>query len=341
MNLSRNPREQVSGGEDLLPRQRAAMADNLYPVDLEAPDISPYRKGNTGVDYVHTLDSGVPGSHLMISAVVHGNELCGAIALDRLFRSEFRPRTGQVTLGFMNVAAYETFNPKNPSASRYVDEDFNRLWDEGTLAGDRDSVELRRAREVRPIIDQVDCLLDIHSMQHATVPLMMCGPLDKGRRLARRIGAPEHIVSDAGHAAGRRMRDYGAFSDPESDKNALLIECGQHWERSSAEVAIDTALRFLANFEAASQEFIDSHIKHSPPPVQCVIEVTGPVTIKTDEFRFTADFRGMEVIRDAGTIIGWDGETAIATPYDNCVLIMPSRRLRKGESAVRFGRISG
>ncbi|HEX9585353.1 MAG TPA: M14 family metallopeptidase [Gammaproteobacteria bacterium] len=314
------------------------MTDITYPVKLEAPDISPYREGNTGIDYLHTLDSDIPGPHLMLSAVVHGNELCGAIALDFLFRNDFRPVRGKVTLGFMNVSAYESFDPANPTASRYVDEDFNRLWDDGTLNGGRDSVELRRARQVRSVIDQVDFLLDIHSMQHATVPLMMCGRLEKGRRLARQIGAPEHVVSDAGHAAGRRMRDYAAFSDPDSEKNALLVECGQHWEPSSADVAKDVVLRFLANFDAASQEFIDAHLERAPPPLQTVIEVTAPVTIETDAFRFAADFRGMEVIADAGTVIGWDGDTAIPTPYDNCVLIMPSRRLKKGESAVRFGR---
>ena len=64
----------------------------------------------------------------------------------------------------------------------------------------------------------------------------------------------------------------------------------------------------------------------------------GPVTIETDEFRFTEDFRGLEVIARAGTVIGHDGDRPIPTPYDDCVLIMPSRRLRRGESAVRFGR---
>ena len=53
------------------------------------------------------------------------------------------------------------------------------------------------------------------------------------------------------------------------------------------------------------------------------------------------DYKGMEVIPDEGTVIGWDGERAIRTPYPDCVLIMPSRRLRRGESAVRFGRYVG
>ena len=59
-------------------------ASTAYPVELEPVDIAPYKTGNTGVDYVTTFDSGNPGPHVMISAVVHGNELCGAIALDFL-----------------------------------------------------------------------------------------------------------------------------------------------------------------------------------------------------------------------------------------------------------------
>ena len=65
------------------------------------------------------------------------------------------------------------------------------------------------------------------------------------------------------------------------------------------------------------------------------------VTIASDDFRFAAPYVGMEVIARAGTVIGHDGARAVATPYDNCVLIMPSMRLRKGETAVRLGRIVG
>ena len=314
------------------------MADNPYPVNLEAPDISPFRNGNTGIDYVHTFESGKSGPHVMVSAVVHGNELCGAIALEFLFQNDVRPLQGKLSLGFMNVAAFERFDVEDPTASRYVDEDFNRVWSADKLDGDRDSVELRRAREVRPIIDQVDYLLDVHSMQHPTVPLMMCGPVAKGRQLALALGAPEHVVADAGHAAGRRMRDYGEFADVSSDKNALLIECGQHWEPPSASVAKDIVLRFLANFAVVDPDFVETYRAPSSVEAQRVIEVTGPATINTDAFRFAEDYRGLEIIDNAGTVIGWDGDAEVQTPYDRCVLIMPSRRLKKGESAVRFGR---
>ncbi|MEM6665244.1 MAG: succinylglutamate desuccinylase/aspartoacylase family protein, partial [Pseudomonadota bacterium] len=125
---------------------------NVYPVELEKVDISPYAVGNTDVPYCTTYDSGVAGPHVMVSALVHGNELCGAIALDWLFRSEVRPVVGRLTFAFLNVAAYGAFDPDDPTTSRYLDEDMNRIWDPHVLGDqDRQSLEVRRAREIRPL----------------------------------------------------------------------------------------------------------------------------------------------------------------------------------------------
>src|SRR5215472_3276725 len=179
------------------------MAMDSYAIELSAPDITPYAAGNTGIPYVTSFASGRPGPHVLVNALTHGNEICGAIALDELFRAGVRPAAGKLTLSFANVGAYRRFDAADPTASRFIDEDFNRVWDTAVLAGPRKSAELARARELRPIIDTVDLLLDIHSMQHATAPLMLTGLTEKCLDLARRVGVPEIIVRDAGHAAGR------------------------------------------------------------------------------------------------------------------------------------------
>ncbi|MEM8951086.1 MAG: succinylglutamate desuccinylase/aspartoacylase family protein [Pseudomonadota bacterium] len=311
------------------------------PVEIEIPDIEPYLAGNTGIRGITVFDSGRPGPHVMISAVVHGNEPCGAVALDWLFRNDVRPISGKLSLGFMNIEAYQAFDRSNPSATRWVDEDFNRLWDLSTLDGDRQSSELRRAREVRPWMETVDVLLDLHSMQRCQTPLMMAGPLEKGRDLARKLGTPEHIVTDAGHAAGKRMRDFEGFGDPSSPKNAILYEAGQHWEAISGPRSIEVALRFLLKQNVVDHTFSAAFLEDRPlPKDQHVIEVTGPVTIEADAFTFAQPFQGMEVLPKAGTLIGHDGTKPVVTPYDNCVLIMPSRRLWKGQTAVRLGRFT-
>ncbi len=312
-------------------------------VELTAPDIEPYRAGNTGIDYVTTFDSGVAGPHVLVTALTHGNEICGAIALDRLFRAGRRPRHGKLTLAFDNFAAYQRFDPRVPVASRFVDEDFNRLWSPATLDGPRQSTELARARALRPIVDAADYLLDIHSMQYATAPLMLAGTLDRSVALARQVGIPELIMCDAGHTAGPRMRDYGGFGDPGSSKTALLIESGQHWERRAAEVATDVMLRFLIALGIVTRE--DAQPLAGPDfdaqPRQRIIQVTEAVTITSDSFEFVQDFRGLEVLSPRGTLIGRDNGREVRTPYDDCVLIMPSRRLAKGQTAVRLGRFVG
>ena len=313
------------------------MPDDRYTIELSAPDISPYAAGNTGIPYVTTFDSGRAGPHVVVNALTHGNEICGAIVLDRLFRDGVRPVAGKLTLSFANVAAYLTFDPANPTASRFVDEDFNRLWDPGTLDGDRQSAELQRARMLRPLVAAADLLLDIHSMQQATAPLMLAGLTDKCLQLARRVGVPEFVVRDAGHAAGSRMRDYGAFADRRSPAAALLVECGQHWEQRAAIVALDTTRRFLAASGILPPAEAASILAVAVPP-QRVITVTDAVTIASDQFEFAEAYRGLEIIRRAGTVIARDGGREIRTPYDDCVLIMPSRRLLRGQTAVRLGR---
>ncbi len=314
------------------------MGPESFPIELTPIDISSLADGNVGVPYVHRFESGVSGPHVLVNALTHGNELCGAHALALLFDQEVRPRRGTLTLSFANVAAYERFDPRQPTASRYIDEDFNRVWALDVLDGPRRSRELTRARELRPIVEAADYLLDIHSMQHDSDPLMLCGLAAKGRRLAQEVGYPAHVVADAGHEAGMRLRDYGAFSDPNSPKAALLVECGQHWSRQCRTVAIETTLRFLGQFGMVDKRLLAEHIDDAGPCRQCLIEVTGPVTISSERFYFTQDYAGLEVIPDAGTVIGFDGDQPVKTPYDDCVLIMPSRRIARGQTAVRFGR---
>jgi predicted deacylase len=310
-----------------------------YRIEIQPPNIKPYRNGNTGVDYVRTLDSKKPGPHVMVQALTHGNEFCGAIAIDYLFAEKVKPIKGKLTLAFANVAAFARFDFNDPDRSRYIDEDYNRVWADEVIGGSRDSAELRRARELRPFVDAADYLLDLHSMHEACRPIMVCGMLDKGADLARRVGVPADLLIDTGHPAGLRMRDRGGFGDPNSAKNALLIECGQHWEKSSVDVAIDTTLRFLKATQVVAAAWVDSRLKLKPPAQQRVVRVTEPVVAKTMDFKFARPWKGLEVIEKAGTVVATDGDKTWRTPYGQCVLVMPSLvHLKPGTTMVRLGR---
>jgi len=310
-----------------------------YRIEIRPPDITPYRKGNTGVDYVHVIDSGRPGANVMVQALTHGNEFSGAIALDFLFKEQARPLKGKLTLAFANFAAFARFDFDDPDRSRYIDEDYNRVWADAVLGGTRDSAELRRARELRPFVDAADYLLDLHTMTEPCRPIMVCGMLDKGAEFARRVGVPADLLIDTGHPAGLRMRDRGGFGDPASPRNALLIEAGQHWEQSSVDVAIDTTVRFLKATGAVDAAWADSRVRMTPPAKQRVVRVTEPITAASTDFRFAKPWKGLEVIEKAGTVLAMDGDKVWRTPYDDCVLVMPSTAHTKpGNTMLRLGR---
>ncbi|MFS2156852.1 M14 family metallopeptidase [Pseudomonas sp. Pseusp122] len=311
-----------------------------YPVEVEFPDIRQWQEGNDGIEYAYSFDSGVAGPHVMIMALTHGNEVSGAITVDAMLRAGLRPRRGRLSLGFGNVEAYHSFDPQNIDATRYLDEDMNRVWLPEKLDGEQTSVELRRARQLRPLIDSVDLLLDIHSMHEEAPPVMMCGARSKGRAFAAALGVPETVIVDAGHANGRRMRDYGGFNDAASGRNALLIETGQHFSKVSVKVALDTAARFLVMTKVVEEADVADFISGTPPTRQRFLEVTEPVVARTMDFTFVDDYRGLELIERAGTVIAYDGGEPIVTPYDNCVLVQPSlRHLGPGVTVVRLAKV--
>ncbi|MGI9437605.1 MAG: succinylglutamate desuccinylase [Geminicoccaceae bacterium] len=321
-----------------LDRHHCRAMINNPPIEISVPDLAPYRTGTDGIPYVVRLESGNPGPHAVITALVHGNELSGAWALLAVLQQGVKPKRGRLSLVFVNVHALKRFNPRQPKASRYLDHDFNRLWDKKRLDGMERSRELDRARELRPLIEEADWLLDLHSMQHAAEPLLLSGVAEKGQQLARAMGYPRLIVADAGHHNGARMRDYGAFADSGRPETAMLVECGQHWARASIDIAITSCRQFLAALDLVDQAALD-RLGRAPKPVpQQLIEVTDAMTVKSGPFRFSRSVRGLDVIPKAGTVIAFDGDQPVATPYDNCVLIMPSQRLTRGLTAVRLGR---
>ena len=314
--------------------------DDTVDVQLTAPDITPWQQGTGDVPYLHTFDSGRDGPHVMVNAVTHGNEICGAIAVDQFLRQGVRPIRGRLSFAFVNHMAFGRFDPASPHDTRFVDEDLNRVWDGERLDGDDDSAELRRARELRATFDSVDRLLDIHSMGSKSLPLIICHGLEKERRLAREVSYPGQVVCGSGHVQGRRLIEYAPYNDPKTDKIAVLVECGQHWARETATAAVDTAAHFLRATGAIGDDVFRDLVTEATPPPQRFLEVTGGVAAKTDSFRFAERYKGLETFSKGGSVIAHDGDEPVVTPHDDCVLIMPNHRAGKGQRVLRFARVA-
>jgi predicted deacylase len=312
--------------------------------ELAKPDIGAWRAGNTGTEGVWHFDSGVAGCRAMIASLVHGNELCGAWAVLGLLEAGVRPRQGSLTLAFCNLAAFDRFDPADADASRFVDEDLNRQWARERIAT-ASTLERRRAGELLPFVEHADWLLDLHSMHEPGEPLLLTGIHARNVALARKLGASEHIVVDEGHRDGTRMRDFGRFGlcdEEAAGTRSLLLECGFHGDASSRDVAQDMSVRFLAAAGVLDDSAADSALadwRRADARHQQILRVTGGVTARSDKFRFLDDYRSLQVIRKAGTPIGDNDGDVVTTPYDDCVLVMPSlRQARAGVTVVRFAR---
>lgn len=322
---------------------------------LPCPDLGPWRSGNTGTEGVWQFDSGVPGRHVLISALVHGNELCGAWALLDLLHAGVRPQQGVLTLIFCNLAAFDRFDPSHHDAARFVEEDMNRQWSSARLDAPPGALltpDLQRAIALRPFVQQADWLLDLHSMHERAAPLLLTGLHPRNVALAQTLGNPIHVVIDAGHADGVRMRDFGRFGLPDEqagDSRSLLVECGFHGDLSSREVAQDMCARFLVTAGTLSDADSQRHLpgwRLPDGPRQTLLTVTGAAVAHSERFWFVEPYQGLEAIAHAGTVIGYhDGPgmgEVVTTPHDDCVLVMPSvRQAKAGVTVVRFARAVG
>jgi predicted deacylase len=215
-----------------------------------------------------------PGTRLLCTAAVHGNEVCGTHATRRVAEEI---RSGQLKL----VRGQVTFVPiTNPLAyrlnRRMGDRNLNRKL-QPTDAPKQ--FEDRIANWLCPLIARHDVLLDLHSFQAGGQPFVMVGPRDNAGPLQPFARAAEEEALAACLGVGRavdgwletyadgvaRRREW-AKARPELPLDlderygigtteymraqggaALTLECGQHEDPQAPEVAYRAIINTLAH----------------------------------------------------------------------------------------------
>lgn len=305
------------------------------PIEVLPRDLEPYRRGNVaGIDWVHRFESGRPGPHVLINALTHGNEFCGMTAACHLLDTGVRPQVGTLTVGFANVEAYRSFDPARPFESRQLVHNLNRIWSEAWLDGSEDSPELRRARELRPVIAAADHILDIHSTSQDVQPFWVYPAFERNGAAALAIGRPAvHLVMPQGLGSGTPVIQHGLHGTPGHHGAAVVVECGQHFKRSTSALAIEVAQDFLAHFGLIERDRREA----APCEPARRFELLQTVVIQTPAFRFVRPLVGFETF-DEGDLIATDGEREIRAPCANCTVLMPARVAIVGREGVYLAR---
>ena len=265
-------------------------------------------------------DAAWPRPWVMILGSVHGDEPCGSAAIEQL--------TADFASGELDAPSGTIFlivgNPTARAARRRYTKDgvdLNRIFD---LAFQRDglpaefSAEHRRALELRPLLEQSDAILDLHSASLTTpafaAPTDAAGSLG----LARKLGVSfavfgwEEIGGAAGGAAVAVGRDRSC--------PGVLVECGQHDDPESVTTAYNVARRFLVALELVDGE------RHPPPTAGvcpedvCTLRLVESVPKPSADFRFARPLSGFFRV-EAGAPIGGDGSTTLAFAQEGYVIL--------------------
>ena len=296
-------------------------------------DLSPYRAGNAGVDYVHRFESGRPGPHVLVNALTHGNEFCGMVAACHLLDTGVRPLKGTLTVSFANVAAYESFDAARPFDSRQLVHNLNRIWSADWLDGQEDSPELRRARALRPVVAAADHVLDLHSTSQPVQPFWVYPQSDRNGAAALAIGRPAvHLVMPQGLGSGTPLIQHGRLGSADGTGVALVAECGQHFLQASSDLAIEVALDFLAHFG-----LVERAAPVAPRAPQRRVELLQTCMVTNADFRFTRPLIGFETFAK-GALIATQGADEIRAPCDDCTVLMPTREPIVGREGVYLAR---
>lgn len=270
-----------------------------------------------------------PGPRLIVTAAVHGNEVCGVQALRRLIdeidRGELTVARGQLTL--VPVA--------NPLAlargTRAGDRNLNRALAPAPVVREfEDAV----ANWLCPLLSAHEVLLDLHSFQAHGRPFAMLGPRNNREALepfslaereeawVRCLGVDRVVDGwlstyargverrrlDAGDRAGTLdlNANYGVGTTEYMRARggcALTLECGQHQDPAAPEMAYRAVRATLAHFGLTDEP--------QPGPVAQVemLSLKEVIDKRDPEDRFVRPWQSFDAVA-AGELIGvrQDGE---------------------------------
>jgi hypothetical protein len=112
----------------------------------------------------------------------------------------------------------------------------------------------------------------------------------------------------------------------------MVVECGQHFRRASADLAVQVTLRFLAHFG-----LIDADPAWTASGPARRYELLATPVIKTETMRFARPVIGMETFA-MGELIAIDGTDEIRSPCEGCTIFMPARLSIPGRELVYLTR---
>lgn len=307
---------------------------------------------------VHQYAGLQPGPRLIILGAVHGNEVCGTRAIERLIAeidsAALRIERGTLTLvPITNPLAYQR-------QQRQGDRNLNRNLRPNAEPQD---FEDHIANALCPLLDAHEVLLDLHSFHTGGQPFVMLGPRDNAgalepfahaaeeARLAAHLGVnrvvegwldtyalgvarrrerhpdANPLLLDPAYGVGTTeyMRSRGGYG--------VTLECGQHEEANAPAVAyhaIRQTLALLGLVEAAPA---------APPQDFEVLRLEDVIDLENPGDTFVREWRSFDPLK-AGELIGHRHDGSAVRAEQDGFIVFPNPRALPGNEWFYFARRS-
>ncbi|MDD2916420.1 MAG: succinylglutamate desuccinylase/aspartoacylase family protein [Candidatus Gracilibacteria bacterium] len=271
-----------------------------------------------GIQGVHLLDSGKAGPTVGISACTHGGEHAGLRVINHLvddFGIAQKLVCGKIFLILTNIQAYElSLQTSHPADARFVDENLNRCCtEENLLTGT--SYEANRARELEPILANLEYHLDIHSTYSKSQAVGII--TEKGKE---RMGAVMNV--DVVFENLTQVQIGRPFIDITERHGGVGIGLEAGWEEDEAgfRIGVENSLRLLSDLKLLEDSSVDSN--QYPIKENKKIFVYGSVVPKGKNFQPARNFNHGNIVQKNEVIGQDDVGTHVAS--EDSIIIMPS-----------------
>lgn len=280
---------------------------------------------NAGAEAVTRIATAadLPRPHLAVVGAVHGNERCGLFAIQRLH--------AELESGALELQAGTLFLVHgNPDATRERHRhtlsgvDLNRVFDfrfERELEPALWKHEHRRALALRPLLESVDALLDLHSASAPTPAFAIASRVAASAPFARALGLEYVTFGWDGPGLLGDLVLIGQLTRRE--RPGVSVECGQHDDEAAVEVAYRCALHALAHFGMLAASWPAT----TTPPEQLTLKAA--IKRPSESFRFERPLRGMQRLTP-GEVIGHSDHLWLSV-RSPCYAIMPNDCVAVGE----------
>jgi len=252
------------------------------------------------------------GPRAVLFSGVHGDEVSGVHALEKLFLDLFSGtrvlQQGSLTLVRANEQAIA-------AERRYVKHNLNRLFKEDYGPEiDRTSYEFARAQQLKTILQNCDYFLDLHSAPTAHEPFIVAEQTNVG--FYSMLGIPRIMTGWSKFASDTIGGDAENYANANGAKSATL-ESGSHFEKRSNDIAYRTVISFLARLEMIAGVEVPASGQLE------IVDVYAVVTKDFGDFRYAGQPENFKIIKKGEAFAFQNGRPL--TVREDTYLLIPMK----------------